>query len=163
MSMGNYLRIHSAWLPAFFCVITVIAIGSLQLVARTADEIVDGKKLTEEFAAIEQEWLTATAKNDTATLRTMLGDDFIGTAFGGNIINKQDLLPEGDVHEASGPWATAKVQDITVHGYINSAVVMGKVGMPDPKNPGFRFTKVYMKRRGRWQLVAAHLSHLENP
>jgi hypothetical protein len=34
--------------------------------------------------------------------------------------------------------------------------------MQDPKQPGFRFTKFYMMRNGRWQLVAAHLSHLDN-
>jgi len=159
---GKYLRIHSAWLLAFCCVITVIAIGSLRLVASTADKVTDTEALNKEFTAIEQEWLLATSKNDTATLRTMIGDDFVGTAFGGTIINKQDLLPDSDVHEPTRAWATAKVQDMIVHAYVSSAVVVGRVGMQDPQQPGFRFTKMYVKRRGRWQLVAAHLSHLDN-
>src|SRR5690349_18516692 len=130
--MNRLLRIHSAWMLAFCCIVTIIAIGSLRLVARSADKLVDGQQLQSEFTAIEQEWLLATSKNDTATLRTMIGDDFIGTAFGGTIINKQDLLPDGDVHEPTGGWATARVQDIAVHSYVNSAVVVGKIAMADP-------------------------------
>jgi hypothetical protein len=160
--MNRYFRIHSAWLLAFCCLLTVVSIGALRSVARTADELVDGQKLNAEFADIEKEWLLATAKNDTDTLRTMIGDDFIGTAFGGKIISKQDLITDEDMHAPTGPLATARVQDITVHAYLNSAVVLGVVAMQDPKQPGFRFTKVYMKRHGRWQVVAAHLSHLDN-
>jgi hypothetical protein len=161
--MNRYIRMQSAWLLAFGLVVTCVAIGALSSVARSADNLVDGEKLNAEFAAIEQDWVTATAKDDRATLDRMIGDDFIGTAFGGNVIGKQDLLPERDEHAPEGAWATAKVQDITVHSYINSAVVVGRIGMKDPKQPGFRFTKVYMKRTGRWQLVAAHLSHVDNP
>ena len=160
--MNRYIRVQSAWLLAFFGVVTVIAIVALNSVALKADQLVDGQKLTAEFTRIEQRWLVATASNDRTAIDRMIGDDFIGTAFGGTIIGKQDLLPDSEEHEPTGPWATAKIQDITVHAYINSAVVVGTVGMSDPKQPGFRFTKFYMMRNGRWQLVAAHLSHLDN-
>jgi hypothetical protein len=161
--MPRYFRIQSAWLLAFCFLLTFVAIHALRSVALSADNLVDGKTLTAQFTAIEQRWLSATARNDRAAIEKLVGDDFIGTAFGGNVIGKNDLLPEGDVHEATGAWATAHVQDLTVHAYINSAVVVGRVAMQDASQPGFRFTKMYMMRNGRWQLVAAHLSHVENP
>jgi hypothetical protein len=157
------LRISLAWILTFTFALIGVAIGALQVLARSIDSVSESEKLNAQFTRIEQNWLSATAANDRTTLERMIGDDFIGTAFGGNIVHKDDLLPQDTTRQLDQSWATARVQDIDVHGYINSAVVVGRVAMQDPKRPGFRFTKVYMKRQGRWQLVAAHLSHVNNP
>ena len=79
------------------------------------------------------------------------------TAFGGNVVNKEDVIPADGGGERI--WAKASLKDATVRVFGDTGVVMGRVVVDDPNQPGaFRFTMVFMKRAASWQVVAAHLS-----
>jgi hypothetical protein len=116
----------------------------------------------EELVALERQWLDAEVRGDVAALDKMFAGDFIGTAPGGNIVTKEDIVPPAE-YEGRGrfPGATLKETVVRIHG--TTAVVMGLVGVAHPTEPGeLRFTKVYVKREGRWICVAAHLMRVQS-
>src|SRR6185503_6976888 len=105
-----------------------------------------------------QTWLDADERHDRATLNSLIADDFVGTAPRGRMVIKQDVIPE----EGSGGNGLAiTAQDIKVRVLGDTAIAVGR-GLPktqgQEKRPELRFTVVFAKRAGSWQMVAAHLS-----
>ncbi len=121
---------------------------------RSADQ---GARAEDELVRLVREWLNAEARNDRAGLDRLVADDFIGTAFGGNIVAKVDVLPP----EGSGDrgWPKSSLRESTARIFGTTGVVMGRVAVEDPSQSGeFRFTIVCIKRQPGWQMVAAHLA-----
>lgn len=117
----------------------------------------ESNKTEDELVNLFQNWLQAEARGDKAALNNLVAEDFIGTAFGGNIVTKDDVVPpEGTIK----PWnANSSLKNSTARAFGDAGVVMGRVAVPDLSQPGeFRFTIVCMKRQAGWQIVAAHLS-----
>ena len=52
-------------------------------------------KPEDQIKQLERDWLAADAKGDAASLRRIIADDFIGNAPGGQLLNKDDIIPEG--------------------------------------------------------------------
>ena len=134
-----------------------MALASVVLAQATRNIAEHSTKVEDEILKLQGDWLSAEARGDPAALDRLFADDFIGTAFGGNVVNKDDVIPrEGGGNRL---WAKSTLKDPTVRVFGNTAVVMGRVVVEDPQQPGeFRFTMVYMKRAAGWQVVAAHLS-----
>lgn len=103
------------------------------------------------------QWLDAEAHNDTAALGRLIADDFIGTAFGGHIVTKDDIVPRESSAEGRFPKSTLKESTFRLFG--NTGVVMGQIALDSQPNSTIRFTVVFMKRQAGWQMVAAHLAH----
>ena len=108
-----------------------------------------------------QTWLEADEHQDRATLDKIIGDDFIGTAPRGRVVNKRDIIPEEGTTGGHGLSITA--QDIKVRILGDTAIAIGR-GLPKTQGPEarpeLRFTVVFAKRADHWQMVAAHLSPL---
>ena len=108
-----------------------------------------------------QTWLEADEHQDRATLNKIIGDDFIGTAPRGRVVNKRDIIPEEGTTGGHGLSITA--QDIKVRILGDTAIAIGR-GLPKTQGPEarpeLRFTVVFAKRADHWQMVAAHLSPL---
>jgi ketosteroid isomerase-like protein len=115
----------------------------------------------DEILKLQRAWLEAESKGDTATLRKLIDDEFIGTSFDGNILDKDDIAPPGNAADANHlPPST--LEDATVRMFGTTAVVMGRVKLDSPTHPGrFRFTMVYFQRPQGWKIVAAHLTRIE--
>jgi uncharacterized protein (TIGR02246 family) len=104
-------------------------------------------------------WIDALAKNDLATISSIIADDYIITTSDGKVLDKeQDLAPlkSGDVK-----FDSAAVEEVKVRIYGDSAVVTGiEIFKVSVKGRSFdvreRFTDVYVKRNGTWRPVAAH-------
>jgi ketosteroid isomerase-like protein len=114
-------------------------------------------KAEDEIVKLERDWLKAEASGDLATLRGLLADDFIGTAFNSKVLTKDDIVPsEGD---STGRLPKSSLREATVRVFGDCAVLMGYVAMDEAKQPdGWRITSVYQKRENGWQMIAAHLS-----
>ena len=106
-----------------------------------------------------QTWLEADEHQDRATLNKIIGDDFVGTAPRGRVVNKRDIIPEEGTTGGHGPSISA--QDIKVRVLGDTAIAIGR-GLPKTQGPEarpeLRFTVVFAKRADHWQMVAAHLS-----
>jgi ketosteroid isomerase-like protein len=105
----------------------------------------------------EKDRAQAVIKGDTAALDQMTADDYVLTDVNGKVRTKaetMDAIKSGAIKLSSND-----ISDIKVHVYGNTAVVTGKSdakGMIDGKDVGgpVRFTRVYVKRNGKWQSVA---------
>ena len=141
------------WLVVLGLALMLCLVVLPQTKVQSADQTV---RAEDELVRLVREWLNAEARNDRASLDRLVADDFIGTPFGGNIVTKADILPP----EASGDrgWPKSSPRESTARIFGTTGVVMGRVAVEDPSQPGgFRFTIVYVKRQPGWQMVAAHL------
>lgn len=109
------------------------------------------------------QWVDALRRNDTAAVEQIVADDYLITTAEGTVLNKeQDTAPlkSGEVK-----FESAATEDVKVRVFGKTAIVTGigrfkgtYKGRPFTVNE--RFTDVYVKRRDRWQPVAAHSTAL---
>lgn len=134
-----------------------IAITTVQ--AKETREARDIKELTR----LEKVWNDAHLQGDAAVLDKLWADDLFVTVPDMPVMNKEESL---------AVWKSGKMKfdiyktsDIRIKVYGNSAVVTGQlVRIRDSNSKVFeddwRFTKVYVRRSGRWQVVTWHGSHV---
>ncbi|HEU0143371.1 MAG TPA: nuclear transport factor 2 family protein [Nitrososphaera sp.] len=112
----------------------------------------------EQIINLQQEMIEAMIRGDSAALNRILADDFIGT----NPLGQVNYKSHG-VEEFRTPELTVEsieTDDLRVRIYGDSAVVTGQASMrarlkDQEINMGpHRFTSVYVRDGGRWQLVA---------
>jgi len=140
----------------FRSVVMLVAAGLIAAVQVTPKGMPQGSKTDDAVLQLVQSWLNAESEGDTATLDKLIADDFLGTAPGGGILNKTDIVPPGGGERPKMPKSSLKESTVRVFG--NTAVVMGSVTEEAPPQPGFRFTLVFLNRGQGWQMIAAHLS-----
>jgi hypothetical protein len=114
----------------------------------------------EDFVGLEHRWLEAQAKGDTQTLGEMYGDEFLGVAYGPDLLKKTDILPFPG--NPGSEWSSVSLEDVQARVYGNVAIVFDLIRPTGPKSRAFRMTKVYNHSYGHWQLVAAHLSKVSS-
>ncbi|MDB5582081.1 MAG: hypothetical protein JWR80_7257 [Bradyrhizobium sp.] len=117
-----------------------------------------GQRAVDEAAIVagERAWGQAYVHGDVAVVRDLLDDDFRGVDPRGNIYDKAAVL--ADV--AALPHASADAVDpVAVRFFGDMAVAQAReheVGPPPELHPAERvFTDVWVRRAGRWRIVAA--------
>lgn len=103
---------------------------------------------------------------DTIALRRIYADDFIGIGPTGVVRNKSDVVADFTSHALT--YQSITTGDVLVRVYGNTAVETGRstmVGQDRGKTVprDNRFTRVWVMKDGRWQLVANHYSPLNRP
>lgn len=117
--------------------------------------------------ALEEERQAAYVKGDRAVLERQFAAEYSHTNLRGGTTNRAEEL----AFYAPGTFSlkSGKIEDVTVHDYGNTAVLLGTVVWegatfrPQPNVPidlsgRFRVTRVYVNRAGRWQLSTSHAS-----
>jgi ketosteroid isomerase-like protein len=114
---------------------------------------------------LERDWVTATLKRDKVWLERFFADEFISThPTSGTIKNKAreiaDTIDSAQTPESS----TLDNMKVIIAG--KTAIVTGaafEVGgaqhLTDRKR-GYLFTDTFIRRSGRWQLLASHSSRI---
>ncbi|GAC1687251.1 MAG: hypothetical protein NVS9B3_05770 [Gemmatimonadaceae bacterium] len=118
----------------------------------------------QEVRQIDGEFNAAMGGNDTAALDRIFADDCVfinerGAIFGK--LHRVDVTRSGKV-----VYQSYQSDDVKVRLYGDAAVVTerGATKGSDPHHTGqFQYTRVYVKRGGRWQLVAAHKTRIAPP
>jgi ketosteroid isomerase-like protein len=106
-----------------------------------------------------QEFLAAVPKGEKQTFDNFFADDVIYTRSVGVTVTKADIIKNIDVRAVNEPTATFSADDFTVHPYGNMAVVNFRLimSMQDSGKTQatyFRNTGTFLKRNGKWQVVA---------
>jgi ketosteroid isomerase-like protein len=122
---------------------------SLEEEAAMAD---NGQKIIE----LDRQRMTAMAKKDIATLKTLLADDLIYTHSSARLDTKQSLI--GNMESGSTVYTSVEPSDVKAQDLGDTVVLTGiariKVTSNGTPNAfGVRFTDVYANRGGRWQMV----------
>jgi len=130
------------WLPiAFFAALLAVAHA----------------QTPEQAKSLDREWAEATMHADAAALDHILADDLTYTHTGGNTQTKAEFI--SSLREKKIRYNSIEFEDANARVYGNTAVIASRVhvkvtvdGRDISLHP--RFLHVWVKRNGRWQLVA---------
>ena len=116
---------------------------------------------TDQLTALLREFLAGVSKNDNSIYDRFFADDLIYTRSGGVTISKADILKSAaQPLPPDAPKTTYDADDITVHAYGKMAVMNFRLIQHTTAKDGFtetiyyRNTGTFLKRNGRWQVVA---------
>ena len=142
------------------------AIIAILIIAGVAqDKKSDGaSKAEQEIAELNREWADAIVKGDMARLDRLFANDMTVVSGNGAMRGKagemDDLRPTADIKTYF-----FNTEDVKIRVYGDSAVVTGhakwRINLKgrDIDNER-RYTSVFVKKDGRWQIVAQHLSRI---
>lgn len=113
----------------------------------------------EEPIDLEHEWLRAISDNDLETLEHIVGQEYTLAA---------NNLPGGRARLSRQEWMATvpayevhsyEIADVVVHDYEDAAVVLADLKLRatvrgENRSGSFAVTDVWVKRDGRWQVVA---------
>jgi len=115
----------------------------------------------QEFQRLENEWLNSYLRGDKQTFDRIVADDFTRTDESGKFATKAE---EKELVQAPPASVNASLtnEDMQVRVYGETAVVTGRIvsKVQDGLNFQSRFTDTFVKRKGRWQVVARHYSRI---
>jgi hypothetical protein len=122
-------------------------------------------RLSTEQAVLRQDSarIHAQVTADTIALRRIYADDFLGIGPTGVVRNKTQVVADFRSHALT--YQSITTADVLVRVYGNTAVETGRstmIGVDKGKTVprDNRFTRVWVMKSGRWQLVANHYSLL---
>ncbi len=115
---------------------------------------------------LENERSQAIVRGDTATLERIYADDFSNVGSSGAVRNKAQLI--ADNKSGAVKVESQTLDNLNVRVYGEAAIATGLAtlnGQDKGKDISgqFRFTRVYVKRNGQWQIVVAHNSRVAQP
>lgn len=110
----------------------------------------------EQILQLERDWTQSFVTMDVAANERIVADDFFGTEPDGKRITKAELLAEVRTGEALASNRLNE-DDVKVRFYGQTAVVNGSESwkQKDGKIGRFIWTDVFVKRNGKWQVVAS--------
>jgi Domain of unknown function (DUF4440) len=125
-------------------------------------------KIEAELMQIERDIGEANIKRDKAYFERIEADEFIFTDSGGGITTKAEDVASLDKPAGEFKLVSYIVDEMKVSVYGKTAVVTGRTttisrGKDREVTNKSRFTDVFVKRGGRWQIVAGHSSRIREP
>jgi hypothetical protein len=132
-------------------------IACLSLLVASSALAADAEDASQQLLDLEGQIAAAVVKNDTAFVERVWGDEFIYTGVRGEIKGKREILAE--LGSGKLKFTELKFDQQRVRVYGATAIVTGRATTQGESPQGairgtFRYTRVYVSRDGRWQLVA---------
>ena len=128
--------------------------------------LVQGQASDADVAALtrlEAEWNNAHVQGDAASLGRIFADDMVVAVPGMRLLNKADSLAmftagrmKFDRYESSDTQSRVYGDTAIVTGRIRRTRTIAGKSVDDD----WRFTKVYLRRTGGWQVVSFHASNV---
>ena len=149
--MKHNKRNASLLLLALSCLLPISAAGlQTETTTRTPD-------LKQQVIDLERQAREATLKRDPEFSERTLSDDYVAITPLGQVINKSDTINA----RRSGQlrYDSIDVTEMVVRLYGNTAVVTARAevrgrDLGEEFNGPYRYTRVWVKRNGRWQTVS---------
>ncbi len=141
-----------------FCsVLSILAVIFIQTSVAKPDDSVD----VQELKRLEKVWNDAYVRADADALEQLCADDLVVTMTDMVVLSKRSsiaILRSGKVK-----FERYETSDLGTHVYDRAAVVTGRLQRTRSVqgrevNDEWRFTKVYIRRGGKWLVVAWHAS-----
>jgi CubicO group peptidase (beta-lactamase class C family) len=123
----------------------------------------------QEVRKLEREWLNAYEQHDAAAMNRILADEFILTNSDGTVQTKAQIMEMiGSQRPGAGPSFTFSTEDTQVRVDGDTVILSGRVLQKGQRNGQSvimqsRYSDTYVKRQGRWQVVASQLSSIAKP
>ena len=111
--------------------------------------------VSRQLTQMVRDFLAAVPRGDRETFDGFFADDVIYTRSAGVTVDKVEILKNIGVRAVNEPKASYEADDFTVHPYGEMAVVNFRLVQHNEKETNyFRNTGTFLKRRGKWQVVA---------
>ena len=125
-----------------------------------------GDSVEQAVMQMEEDLRVAVTKGDMKTYGRIVGDDYVYTNQDALVRTKAQVMSDYD--SGNLKYESLKFDEIKVHAYGDTAVVTGRsttTGKDNGKEFAgqFRYTRVYVKRQGRWQIVATQSTRIPAP
>ena len=103
----------------------------------------------------ERQWAESVARGDTSAIERILADDFVGVDPKGHLYTKRQMID--DTRNAPKYFVSNRLNDVKVRFYGATAIAQGSEtwGKRSGERGRFVWTDTWLKRNGRWQIVAA--------
>lgn len=121
--------------------------------------VASSENVAQVLTKMENDWIEAALKHDPATVDRILADDFVAIGPGGRASTKTQIV---DGTKPGGFTAEAlSIDDVKVRVFGDTAVVtygQSEKSQSQGKDLSGRsvWTDVFVKKNGRWQIVAEH-------
>jgi ketosteroid isomerase-like protein len=110
----------------------------------------------ETVIALDKKRMTAMAEKDIATLNELIADDLVYTHSSARLDTKASLI--GNMQSGSTVYTSVVPSDVKAQDLGDTVVLTGSCRISvnaggRPNSFGVRFTDVYARRGGSWQMV----------
>ena len=135
----------------------LVLLAILAIQSTTANNAAD----LNDLYRLETVWNDAHLRGDADALDQLWATDLIVTIAAMPVMKKSDALAM--VKSNRMPFTKYETSDLSVKRFGESALVTGRLQRERSMNgkqmsDDWRFTKVYVMRQGRWQVIAWHAS-----
>jgi hypothetical protein len=117
----------------------------------------------EEIISFEKARLAAFAQADKAAFDRMMADDATVTHSSGSVSSKVNLMGVMRPSTSENPLPALTIEEPKARLFGDAAVLIGKLvetASDGRRELVLRFTNTYVKKEGRWQMVAGQLTRL---
>ena len=149
-------------------VVALVFLGCVVAPAQTTPEKPhEGEETEQVILRLENEGREATLKNDIEANNRLLADNWLNINPDGSITTKAKLLDL--LKDGSFKIMSIENDEVMVRVYGEAAVVTGRSTTKRSGQGGevvarqVRFTRVYAKSKGQWQVVSAHNTLIAKP
>lgn len=103
----------------------------------------------------ESDWAESVATRDCAVLERILADDFVGVDVDGSHYKKADTITECKTKPSK--FSSNHLSNVEIRFYNDMAIAQGSESwrLKSGKPGTFIWTDTWLKRNGKWQVVAA--------
>ncbi len=147
----------------FVIAVLVLTAASITLGQEQRAQRAPKRSVDQVIRQVDHERIQAQIGADAVALKRIYADDFIGIGPSGTVRTKAQVI--ADFTSGDLKFQSITTDDVQVRVYGNTAVETGRStmigqdkGKAVPRDN--RFTRVWIKQRGRWRLVSNHYSSL---
>ena len=147
-------------------VVALVMIGALVGPSKAEKAGGPSGKTVEDIQVLHNKLVQAQLNSDVAALDSLLADDHIFTNPLGVVQTKAQRLAE--IQSGSRKLELFSITDVQVRVYGDTAVVTSRAMLKGQRqgqdiSGQFRGIDVYVKKQGRWQVVAAQATRIAQP
>lgn len=152
-----------------FSIICVLLASTMALAASSMRKRQEpqNSNAEQEVKKLEREWLDAYEQHDAAAMDRIVSSDFTITYPDGDVLTKEQIMRMIKSPRASAsPGPKFTTEEVLARVYGDTVILTGRLVTQwqragEISKEQSRYTDTYIKRGGRWQVVASHLSNIE--
>lgn len=148
--------------------IAALSLATLMLGCSALPPVEQARDAEQEVRRLERAWLDAYEQYDTTAMNAIVADDFLITFPDGSSQTKAQVMESIRTRPAPGNSTRFHTSETRARVYGDTVVLTGLVvgtysRGEKTSSEHYRYTDTYVKRGGRWQVVASHLSKVPAP
>ena len=147
---------RSAWSRSTTSKIDILAVAAFSCLllcqcAKNSDQKEDELYIRDS----ERQWAESVASGDASVVERILADDFIGVDPRGQLYDKAKMI--SDTRDGAKFFASNHLNEVKIRFYGHTAVAQGSESWERRTGERGRFvwTDTWLRRDGRWEIVAA--------